>query len=391
MLRFMSSRDCWPTADQLLLLQAAALGPERAAASFREWLARNDVRHLDESSTRLLPAVDFNLQRHGIDNPHARLMAGLRRHALCRTHWTLHTSAKVVRVLSEHGIPCLVLKGAAMSRLYAPSPSVRPMNDLDLLVPRRHARAAMTTLVEAGFRPHAPNPSELIFVRHSTPFSRGPVEIDLHWDVLPESHRLDDAWAFDGARPLDLAGVASSALAPTAQLFHGIAHGLRHSHTPAAWWPLDALFVLRESSAIDFERLVQLSVDHRLSSALYQGLAYLSKHLEVELPSGLLTRLRAVPQSLSVRLESSLRMKRCEPLGELPLQLLHYRRLTAELPLRSRIHGLPLYLTRTWQLDAGTSLAAALSTKAANRIRAWLASRGSGGVIREPRVDTLHR
>jgi hypothetical protein len=386
-----SSSGCWPSADQLLLLQAAVLGPVPAAARFGEWLSRNDVTRIDETSIRLLPAVDFNLRRHGIEHPHASLVAGLRRHALARTHTFLRTSAALIRSLNELQIPCLVLKGAALCRLYAPALSVRPMNDLDLLVPRRHALDAMALLMKSGFRPHAPRPAELIFVRHSTPFSRDSVEIDLHWDVLPESHQLDDAWAFEEARVLDLGDITTAALSPAAQLFHTVAHGLRYSQTRAAWWPLDALFVLRGSPELDFDRLVKHALEHRLATLLYQGLSYLTEHLQVEVPGAVLTRLKEAPRSPTDWLEHTLRMNRFEPLGEFPQHLVHYRRLSSQLPLGERVRGLPLFLGRTWQLDGDTNLSAELLRKAAARLRVWLASRAVAGARHGPQDDTRPR
>lgn len=374
-----------------MLLQAAAFDPERAAASYRAWLAGNDVACTDETSLRLLPAVDFNLRHHGIDNPLAPLLAGLRRHAFARTHCLTRTAAQVVSSLHERRIPCLVLKGAAVSRIYAPSPSVRPMNDLDLLVPRRNAGEAMASLAAQGFRAHAPRPSELIAVRHSTPFSRGALEIDLHWEVLPESHALGDTWPFEGARPLDLGGVTSVALSPTLQLFHTIAHGLRYSHTRAAWWPLDALFVLRASPDVDFDLLARIADEHHLSHVLHRGLSYLARHLELEIPNAALTRLARAPRGVALRIEDAFRMHRVEPLGELPLHVLRYRRLTSELSFSAKLRGLPRYLSRVWQLEPQSSLAAAFSRKAAHRVRAWLAARAPAAATRTQQAGTQPR
>lgn len=374
-----------------MLLQAAILDAPQATASLEQWLAQHDLNQLDESSLRLLPAVDFNLRGHALPAPLGRVIAGLRRHALCRTHWGLRTCAELVGSLQAQGIPCMLLKGAALSRLYAPSPSVRPMNDVDLLVPRRQALKAMEQLRASGFRAHALNPADLVEVRHSSPFSRGSIEIDLHWDVLPESVTLDDAWAFDDSRPLDLGDVTTRALSSTAQLFHTIAHGLRYSETPAAWWPLDAVFVLRGSAKVDFERLLQLAVDHQLANVVYRGLCYLVRHFNVQVPSGVLQRFESTPRSLSVRLEGIFRMHRWEPLGELPLNLLHYRRRTAQLPLGERIRGLPRYLSCTWQLAPGKSFPAAFSKKAAGRLKSWLVLPGLAGARRSAQVDTRHR
>jgi hypothetical protein len=368
-----SAAGAWPSERQLDLLKAAVLGREQAAEAWRVFLSRSDIQSLDASSTRLLPAVDFNLRRHGIENPHAAVMAGLRRHALFRNQWLLGAAAEVIRVLSERSIRTLMLKGAAVCCIDAPAVSVRLMNDVDVLVPRASAHRAVDALLEAGFRSHAERPHDLIDVRHSTPFSRDHAEIDLHWDVLGESRALDDAWAFENARSLEVQGVRTLALGVAEQLFHSIAHGLRYSETAAAWWPLDAIFVLNKTP-IDFARVVELAQKHQLNRALYDGLRYLETHFLVRVDAEALARLRLASSSLSERIETFLRSRRVEPLGELPMHLLHHRRMSAGRPLVERLQTLPRHLSRIWGLKSARDLPRALSRKAFQRVRSLVGS-----------------
>jgi hypothetical protein len=213
----------------------------------------------------------------------------------------------------------------------------------------------------------------LIDVRHSTPFSRDHAEIDLHWDVLGESRALDDAWAFENARSLEVQGVRTLALGVAEQLFHSIAHGLRYSETAAAWWPLDAIFVLNKTP-IDFARVVELAQKHQLNRALYDGLRYLETHFLVRVDAEALARLRLASSSLSERIETFLRSRRVEPLGELPMHLLHHRRMSAGRPLVERLQTLPRHLSRIWGLKSARDLPRALSRKAFQRVRSLVGS-----------------
>lgn len=369
-----SAAGCWPSASQLLLLKAAALGPAESALAWREWLDSNDIERLDEGSTRLLPAVDFNLRQQGIANPHAAVMAGLRRHALFRNQWLLRGAAQVNAMLEQKQIPVLMLKGAAICCLDAPSVSVRPMNDVDLLVPRADAVRAMDTLLEHGFVSQARRPKELIFVRHSTPFTRERTEIDLHWDVLSERHSLSTGWPFQGARAFELAGRPALAPDATDRLFHAIVHGLRYSDTAACWWPLDALYVLRGPEPVDFERLIAVAVGHDVTRVLYDGLAYLRRELQVAVSDEVLARLRSIRITITTRLETFVRMHRSELLGELPMHLLQYRRLSEGRPLSQRLQALPGHLAGVWQLDAPRALPLALAKKVVQRARSWRTS-----------------
>ena len=77
-----------------------------------------------------------------------------------------HRHANQVRTRALHdildafqaaGIPALVLKGAALCHLVYPKLGLRPMSDLDILVPESEARRAQRLLSESGF--NAPLPA----------------------------------------------------------------------------------------------------------------------------------------------------------------------------------------------------------------------------------------
>jgi hypothetical protein len=90
-----------------------------------------------------------------------------------------HANQVKTRVLSEIltafdtvGIPALVLKGGALSHLVYPDPGLRPMGDLDILVPKSEVWRAQGLLSDHGF--HVPSP----------PFSPA---ADLRQSHLPQS------------------------------------------------------------------------------------------------------------------------------------------------------------------------------------------------------------
>ena len=58
---------------------------------------------------------------------------------------------RVVRLLDSLGIPCMALKGAYLAFEVYPQPSMRPLRDLDILVPPEQALAADAALRAAGF------------------------------------------------------------------------------------------------------------------------------------------------------------------------------------------------------------------------------------------------
>ena len=55
------------------------------------------------------------------------------------------------RTLSDAGIPWVALKGAYLAFAVYPHPALRPLRDLDVLVPRKSALSAYQALIDSGY------------------------------------------------------------------------------------------------------------------------------------------------------------------------------------------------------------------------------------------------
>ena len=107
--------------------------------------------------------------------------------------------------LAQDGIPVLALKGPALqARLYG-TPAAYPSGDVDLMVPRGHAREARRAMKRDGWSFEAGN-GVLWRLSGAATYVRDEVRVDLHWGLhaahLPARtlKRLEEAlWA--GARP----------------------------------------------------------------------------------------------------------------------------------------------------------------------------------------------
>ncbi len=146
---------------------------------------------------------------------------------------------EVLDGLAGAGIPVLVLKGAALAHLVYPEPGLRPMGDLDLLVPPDVLAPALETLRGLGYRDLPPNPGALWQAehRHPPPVRRiaggTPVVIELHTDLFAQSGERSpdtgDVWA--DPRPVPLPGGADArTLGHEAMLLHLCWHlvNIRH-------------------------------------------------------------------------------------------------------------------------------------------------------------------
>jgi len=120
----------------------------------------------------------------------------------------LEAFGEVRDALAHAGIGVLLLKGAALARLYG-GIDVRPQYDLDVLVRRRHARRARRLLRSSGFRRSARD-------SHSLTLVRGDISVDLHHALRTSpAYRIDEEAVWGRAKAIDIAGFEVRALADT--------------------------------------------------------------------------------------------------------------------------------------------------------------------------------
>lgn len=82
--------------------------------------------------------------------------------------------------LRKAGVPYLVMKGAHVREAVYSDGALRPAEDIDILVSRDRARQTAQALAEDGWALHTSAET----ISHEAALVRGPVMIDLHWDIL---------------------------------------------------------------------------------------------------------------------------------------------------------------------------------------------------------------
>jgi len=137
--------------------------------------------------------------------------------------------------LQAEGIEALVLKGAALANTVYPRPGLRPMRDIDILVPRARVIRAQQVLRELGFEADVPQADELA-ASHQLPVAQRvanglTVSIELHHWLLPISHQArSQAVTFEmlrpGAREFRIDEVKLLTLGHEDMLFHIYRHSM---------------------------------------------------------------------------------------------------------------------------------------------------------------------
>ena len=278
----------WPNRNQELLLAAALSDPDTAIHAWKEWQSQEAFGTTDNGSRRLMPLVYNNLKYEDsvdstIDEPR-----GYYRHIRLTNKLLLFRLEEILALLESHGIPALVLKGAALTAGVYRDSGLRPMIDLDIAVPRDCSRHIVGILSEGGWAhlgwpPLASDLDQIRTLRFENPDG---VELDLHFALFEEAR----AWRFmlpfwADAVPLQVGRQSALTLSMTDHLLHVLVHGNRANRTmPPIRWIADAVWLLRGEGAIDWDRIVERSGSLNYQYSLSVTLKYLVDRHNVRVP-----------------------------------------------------------------------------------------------------------
>ncbi len=194
------------------------------------------------------------------------------------------------RALSPHGIPVILLKGAAIAAAGLNAAKGRRIGDLDILVPRDRLDEAEAALLVARWEWVKPDPYDDAYYRdhmHELPpmiHRERDQMIDVHHTILPLTARptpdaaalIADSIPADPAKPDGL-----RVLCPEDMIIHSVAHmfadgdlsgGLRNL------WDIDQLIRQFSNSPGFWPRLIARARLHQLAKSTSRALR-LSRHL----------------------------------------------------------------------------------------------------------------
>jgi hypothetical protein len=275
------ARTAFPTAEETLALQASLLDQDAAIEAWRKlskifgpeeagiaWIAPLLMHNL----ARLLPEDPW-VKEH----PHFLTLSHLKARA------TTESAQATLRFLEDAGIPTLALKGLALGATVYPSPGLRTVSDLDILVPRKDLFRALDAFKARGLRSGSGEPRTEGDLRanHAHAFyppKRHELTIDLHWHVLSSARGDDDDTSFwSGAVPLKVGSASTRMLCAEDQLLHALVHGVRWTRMPHVRWVADAVMILRKAGdSFDAERFLEASLRFDVVAPVQEGLRFVA-------------------------------------------------------------------------------------------------------------------
>ena len=111
----------------------------------------------------------------------------------------------IAEQLSDRGIPCMGLKGIVLANEIYPTPALRPMFDIDILVKEEDLPGVEEVIRKSGYAPHRNESIRELptyqYHLHYTKNSVKPVILEVHW-ALGEKNRyhLDERGIWNRAR-----------------------------------------------------------------------------------------------------------------------------------------------------------------------------------------------
>ena len=305
--------NCWPNAEQNLLLQAGLWDTPQAKISWNNYCKLVDLQKIDSVSTTFLPLVYRNLKQGPTPDSSGcssiALCKSIYRHTWLANHIQLVMLKKALDLLHCASIQTCLLKGATMTLQYYQDAGLRSMGDVDILVSRSDAKQAIQLLMRAGWdsilddvqgeldkfihRTHA------IILRNK----EGHI-VDLHWTILCESG-IDQAFANYSYRKYEITPSRYSTvtvLGPEDQLLHTLVHGLRYSPQPLIRWVPDAVMILKKTPQFEWDYFLSQTKSLKIEFAVTSAIRYLRDHRFAEIPSKTMTMVdQYIPNAKELR------------------------------------------------------------------------------------------
>ncbi|MFX0194942.1 MAG: nucleotidyltransferase family protein [Candidatus Hodarchaeota archaeon] len=217
---------------------------------------------------------------------------------------------KILTGFHESGIEVILLKGAQLGHIDYPHFSLRPMEDIDLLVERSNQSRIIKIMLEMGFNLYKTGDScNKFFIRRiqkrRTKKIHNPIFIEIHSN-LETSIRLnralsvdmDEFWSgtqmesiWNGTQMGSIAGFPFFQLCPTYNLMYLCSHFGEHHFSRLIWAYDIALLIHRHGEEILWGKLEDLCGRMKIRSPLYYSLSLCQELFQVPIPEKVLKNL----------------------------------------------------------------------------------------------------
>lgn len=356
-----------PSEEQRLILRAVLLQGREAYEAGNAWLANRDIQRLGRASVRLLPLLYERFRQEGIQHPVLPVLRGVKKHTWSYNRLLFHRASAAIRDLRSAGIEVMVIKGAALTIEYYQDYSLRPMDDVDLLVRYHDAPAAIEVLCRQSWKALEQWNEQKGFSEQTRRYDHAmhfvhPLgqDLDLHWNLTPFCLGPDadnDFW--QASKETTFEGQLVRVLDPADQLLHICVHGAAWERVAPIRWIPDAFAVLRKAPQLDWERLLLQARKRNLTLVVRSALQYIDGNISDAVPASVLSKFRQSEVTVFERLEYWQLLKPAWALGHVRRKLWTFLRVFQGRTLRHTVLSFPNYLCTRLRVDRKRQVPAA--------------------------------
>jgi hypothetical protein len=195
---------------------------------------------------------------------------------------------KILMRFHESEIEIVLLKGAQLGRTDYPNFSLRPMEDIDLLVKGSNKLRIINLMLEMGFNLyHTGETCDKFFIRNKQ--TGKPIFIEIHSDLqvpirLDKSFSVDMDEFWNGTQMEYFDGFPFRQLHPTYNLIYLCTHLGEHHFSRLIWAYDIALLIHRHGEEIDWETLTDLCPRMKIRSPLYYSFSLCQELFQIPIP-----------------------------------------------------------------------------------------------------------
>ncbi len=207
----------------------------------------------------------------------------------------LRDAVEVLGILSRAGVPSVALKGIHLASVFYPAAGLRPMGDLDLLIPGTDARAAWSALCEHGYRDpgggtaYWERPLAVHLPRLAKPGAT-PVELHLTIGSPANPFPVDLQRLWSHARPFPIASTVALGLGTGDLLLHLCIHAARQHlcRVPLRSYYDIARVVQQRPSDLDWELFTRTAEEFGVRKPVFCALLTASRVFSAGVPEPVL-------------------------------------------------------------------------------------------------------
>jgi hypothetical protein len=382
--------DIWPDEIQELLLRTALLPGNSSAEAWAEVRPRIEIDRLPGELHRLMPLLSKALTRTGIIEPELQRLKGVYQFSWYRNQVLFAEGASLIRALEAAGVAVMLIRGAAAAATYYGDTGLRPMNDLDLLVPPDHIDDARRTAEAEGWRTVDGSPTWQRRERAAAVCTDNGRVVRLHWTPSRNLPIADDLWQPMWQRAVQIPFLEAATMVPSAADFLVLAciDGARANSGSLLRWITDVTVLLRAADP-DWDVVVSEARRYHVSLLVAEALRYL-KTFDVRVPRDVNVALTTGHTKRRERLAHRLSLTTSPRAPSAAEVLGRFIRHTVDLPLAQALGTVPVFLGDVLAVKRRRDLPVAVAHKAVGAILRPRPSRASLSTAGAPVARGLH-